>query len=46
MKTPAASFDWDHGNREKCRKHGVPISEIEILLTGSPRVARPITSTR
>jgi hypothetical protein len=22
-------FDWDRGNREKCRKHGVTITEIE-----------------
>jgi uncharacterized DUF497 family protein len=26
-------FDWDHGNRDKCRKHGVSIGEIESLLT-------------
>jgi uncharacterized DUF497 family protein len=22
-------FDWDAGNREKCRKHGVSTAEIE-----------------
>jgi uncharacterized DUF497 family protein len=22
-------FDWNHGNLEKCRKHGVDIEEIE-----------------
>jgi uncharacterized DUF497 family protein len=31
-----AGFDWDHGNRAKCRKHGVSIAEIEALF------ARPI----
>lgn len=26
-------FDWDEGNREKCRKHGVSLPEIEQALT-------------
>ena len=30
---------WDEGNREKCRKHGVSLAEIEEILTGDPRVA-------
>jgi uncharacterized DUF497 family protein len=25
-------FDWDTGNRQKCRKHGVPLAEIESLF--------------
>jgi uncharacterized DUF497 family protein len=25
-------FDWDAGNREKCRKHGVSPAEIEAML--------------
>ena len=33
--TPGFSgFDWDDGNREKCRKHGVSIGEIESLFQG------------
>jgi hypothetical protein len=24
-----AGFDWNHGNLEKCQKHGVEIAEIE-----------------
>ena len=33
-------FDWDDSNRaKKCRKHGVPIAEIEALFAGGPRVA-------
>jgi uncharacterized protein len=39
MDGGAAGFDWDEGNREKCRKHGVSIDEIEALLSGEPRVA-------
>ena len=34
-----AGFDWDEGNREKCRKHGVSIAEIEAVLGGDPLVA-------
>ena len=34
-----AEFDWDAGNREKCRKHGLSIEEIEGVFAGSPRVA-------
>ena len=29
-------FDGDDGNREKCRKHGVSIQEIEAVLSGHP----------
>ncbi|HEY1454587.1 MAG TPA: BrnT family toxin [Roseiarcus sp.] len=32
-------FEWDEGNRRHCQKHGVPITEIEALLRGSPRIA-------
>ena len=34
-----AGFDWDHGNREKCRKHGVSMAEIEDFLLSNPRIA-------
>lgn len=34
-------FDWDAGNREKCRKHGVSLTEIERLFTGGPLAIRP-----
>ena len=27
-----AGFDWDAGNRSKCRKHGVSTAEIESLF--------------
>jgi hypothetical protein len=30
MSLPAIrGFDWDHGNRDKCQKHGMSIGEIE-----------------
>jgi uncharacterized DUF497 family protein len=35
-------FDWDAGNRDKCRKHGVTPAEIEALFRGAPRVAPDI----
>lgn len=28
-------FDWDQGNRDKCRKHGVAIETIEALFRAS-----------
>ncbi len=34
-----AGFDWDDANREKCRKHGVSVGEIEFLFGGEPKVA-------
>ncbi len=32
-------IEWDHGNREKCQKHGVTIAEIEDALRGQLRIA-------
>lgn len=32
MEGPIAGFDWDRGNRAKCRKHGVSAEEIEALF--------------
>jgi uncharacterized DUF497 family protein len=37
-----AGFDWDSGNRSKCQKHGVSIDEIELILSGGPRIAPDI----
>lgn len=39
MLVNVTGFDWNEGNRAKCRKHGVSIAEIEALLRGDPRVA-------
>ncbi len=39
MERKSAGFDWDEGNRAKCQRHGVTISEIEALLSGTPRIA-------
>ena len=38
MAVSVSGFDWDDGNREKCRKHGVSTEEIEALFRGGPRV--------
>ena len=35
-------FDWDAGNREKCRKHGVSTAEIEGVFRSHPRIAPDI----
>ena len=29
MDLPVAGFDWDRGNLEKCRRHGVNIDAVE-----------------
>jgi uncharacterized protein len=39
MNIRISGFDWDEGNRAKCRKHGVSIPEIEDLFAHSPRIA-------
>ncbi len=32
MDLRVAGIDWDHGNREKCRKHDVAIADIEAVF--------------
>ncbi|MEA2871715.1 MAG: uncharacterized protein QOH67_1691 [Hyphomicrobiales bacterium] len=27
-------FDWDAGNRDKCRKHGLALADIEAFFRG------------
>jgi hypothetical protein len=39
MSVGIGGFDWDEGNRAKCQKHGVSISEIEALFLADPFVA-------
>jgi uncharacterized protein len=34
-----SGFDWDAGNRTKCRKHGVSLAQIEALFAHNPRIA-------
>lgn len=40
MDLRIGGFDWDAGNRSKCQKHGMSITEIEALFVHGPRVAR------
>ena len=40
MKRSAVTgFDWDDGNRAKCRKHGLDLSEVEAVFTHPHRIA-------
>jgi uncharacterized DUF497 family protein len=41
-----AGFDWDDGNREKCRKHGVSLDEIEALFSGSIAIRPDLAHSR
>lgn len=36
--TKVNGFDWDAGNRAKCRKHGVPLAAIEAPFRHPHRV--------
>jgi uncharacterized DUF497 family protein len=43
-------FDWDAGNSQKCRAHGLTADEVEEVFRGAPAVfpdpAHPGTETR
>lgn len=41
MSRRFAGFDWDDGNLEKCRKHGVSLAEIEQVIQDSALAVRP-----
>jgi len=32
MALRIAGFEWDRGNRDKCRKHGVALADIEAIF--------------
>ena len=34
MTEAVAGFNWDDGNREKCRKHGVTLEDLESAFRG------------
>ena len=34
-------FDWDDGNREHCRKHGLSLTEIEEVFRSSELLVAP-----
>jgi uncharacterized DUF497 family protein len=38
MDLGVAGFDWDEGNRDKCRKHGVALADIEAAFGQSMAV--------
>ncbi|MBV8055978.1 MAG: BrnT family toxin [Deltaproteobacteria bacterium] len=39
--TSFSGFAWDAGNRQKCQKHGVSISEIEYVLAHATTLVMP-----
>jgi uncharacterized DUF497 family protein len=40
-KVGFSGLEWDDGNRRKCQKHGVAISEIEYVLTHAETLMMP-----
>ena len=41
-----SGFDWDDGNRSKCLKHGVSITQIEAMFSGRPFVSPDIAHSK
>ena len=39
MNSRVSGFDWDEGNRAKCQKHGVSITQFEAQFAHNPRIA-------
>jgi uncharacterized DUF497 family protein len=35
MEFKVSAFDWDDGNRDKCRKHGLSMSDVEHVLVSA-----------
>jgi len=35
-------FDWDAGNREKCKNHGVSLEDVESVFVHEPLVSANI----
>jgi uncharacterized DUF497 family protein len=35
MEFKVSAFDWDDGNRDKCRKHGLSMSDVEYVLVSA-----------
>jgi uncharacterized DUF497 family protein len=35
MEFKVSAFDWDDDNRDKCRKHGLSMSDVEYVLVSA-----------
>jgi uncharacterized DUF497 family protein len=35
MEFKVSAFDWDDGNRDKCRKHGLSMADVEHVLVSA-----------
>ena len=46
MEFEVTGFEWDEGNRAKCRKHGLSLSDIETVFSGRPRIAPDLKHVR
>jgi hypothetical protein len=46
MNGPCSGFDWDAGNRPKCRNHGVSPAEVEALFNRSVLIIPDETHSR
>jgi hypothetical protein len=39
MELKVSAFDWDDGNRDKCRKHGLSMSDVEHVLVSAREIS-------
>lgn|SRR5262249_42846718 len=47
MELKVSAFDWDDGNRDKCQKHGLSMSDIEhVLLSARSLIVRDVQNSR
>jgi len=43
MLETVAGFDWDAGNRDKCRKHGLSLEDVEYVVAHNETLIVPDT---
>jgi uncharacterized DUF497 family protein len=47
MELKVSAFDWDDGNRDKCQKHGLSMSDVEhVLVSARNLIVRDIQNSR
>src|SRR5450830_678328 len=46
MELEVSAFDWDDGNRGKCQKHGLSMSEVEhVLMSARNLIVRDVQNS-
>jgi len=46
MELKISTFDWDDGNRDKCQKHGLSMSDVEhVLISARNLIVRDVQNS-